>query len=261
MLWTTLSISSCGKTLQQRQRWWKWVAEEYCKIDVTMEPSRTVCQRELNTGTHWEKHYKLLDVMALHTQQRKTNVSPEIIKPSYTFSASREQLGTSNIILMPRTSSSFWFPDPSSQSCQKNFLVHKLWMLSTLDFLAPGFPSPFSCTSRSSTGRVSMEKAPGMVKPSPSHHFHPLGTGQGTSIATSTQNPQQSHPVGFPLIYQPNWASRVTGEGRKSALFLPLHPSFSPHPSLLPHPNQSKAAGVESQVKEQKNRGYGKSLS
>lgn len=50
------------------------------------------CLRELNTGTHWEKHYKLLDVMALlNTEQqqeqgirstRKTNVSPEIIKPS-----------------------------------------------------------------------------------------------------------------------------------------------------------------------------------
>lgn len=39
MLWTTLSISSCGKMLQQRQCWWKWVAEEYCKIHV--EPSMT----------------------------------------------------------------------------------------------------------------------------------------------------------------------------------------------------------------------------
>lgn len=73
-----------------------------------------------------------------------------------------------------------------------------------------------------------------------------------------TDSTQQSQPVGFPLVYhlisspQPNWTIRVTGEGRKSALFLPLHPSSFPLPSLLPHLNQSKAAGVESQIKGQK---------
>lgn len=131
---------------------------------------------------------------------------------------------------MPRASSRSWSPNPSSQSCQKNSFVGKFWMLPLLDFLAPGFPSQFNCSSRSSTGRVSMENAPGMVTPSPNHQFHLLGAGQGTPHLRA-DSPQQSQLLGFPLVRhlipspETNWTIRATAEGRKSAYFICIPPS------------------------------------
>lgn len=97
MLWTTLSISSCGKMLQQRQCWWKWVAEEYCKIHV--EPSMTVwgSWAQGHTGKSITNCWMWWHCWTLSSSKSKASAAGgkqtcplcEMIKPSYTFSAFR----------------------------------------------------------------------------------------------------------------------------------------------------------------------------
>lgn len=99
MLWTLLSISSCGKMLQQRQCWWKWVAEEYCKIHVTVEPSMTVwgSWAQGHTGKSTTNCWMWWHCWTLSSSKSKASAAGgkqmcqlcEIIRPSYTFSAFR----------------------------------------------------------------------------------------------------------------------------------------------------------------------------
>lgn len=86
------------------------------------------------------------------------------------------------------------------------------------------------------------------IPPAGSRTRHPTSEGRQPSAVTASgiSSGSSSDPQPRDKLNHQGYSW-----GKEKCLFY-LHPSFFPSPSLLPHLNQSKAAGVESQVKEQK---------